>query len=418
MHGVVIVGGGQAAISATEALRIGCFKGPITLIGNEPHLPYRRPPLSKAFLKGEVDRDSLYFKPQKWYEANQVRLITGTEAVHIAPSDRCLETSTDVRISFDSLIIATGSRARKLNMQGAELENVFTLRTLTDVENLRLALAHATEAVLVGGGYIGLEAAAVLSQLGIHVTLLEALEQPLARVTSPLVSEFYCHLHEQNKVEIRTGVRLEKLQGKDGKVKAVVLDDGSLIPADVVLVAVGIVPNEELAQRAGIACDNGIIVDQDARTSMANIYAAGDCTIRPLAQKNYNGRLESVHNAIEQGRLAAASILGKPRPRIDCPWFWSDQYDTKLQIAGLFSGYDQIIVRGDPQQNKFTAFYLKNGLLLAADSVNSPQEFIWAKRLIIAAAHPDPEQLKDASIAMKDVATTQVNPDLFRVSTA
>ncbi|MEL6753885.1 MAG: FAD-dependent oxidoreductase, partial [Pseudomonadota bacterium] len=253
-------------------------------------------------------------------------------------------------------------------------------------------------------GYIGLEAAAVARQMELDVTVIEMADRVLARVTSPLMSEFYQNEHTRQGVNVRTGARLDALEGKDGQVTAAVLSDGTNIPADIVLVGIGILPNSELAEEAGIACRNGILVDRDGCTNDAKIYAAGDCAQRPLIHYGRSGRLESVHNAIEQGKLVAAHMLGRDRPPEDTPWFWSDQYDLKLQIAGLSEGYDEIVVRGEPEARKFAAFYLRGGKLIAVDAVNSAPEFLASKRLIAAGAEVAPARLSDMSVSMKEIA--------------
>ena len=257
---------------------------------------------------------------------------------------------------------------------------------------------------IIGAGYIGLEAASAARQMGLDVTVVEVAERVLARVTSPFVSDFYTEQHRERGVDVRTDTQVTRLLGENGRVADVELGDGTTLPAEVVLIGVGIVPNEELAADAGLDSDDGIVVDRDARTSDPNVYAAGDCTRRPLVHYDGGARLESVHNAIEQGKLAAAAILGRERPAEDCPWFWSDQYDLKLQIAGLSQGYDEFVVRGDPAGRKFAVFYLKEGRLLSTDAINSPQEFIFSKKMIMAGGRPDAERLADASVPMKDIA--------------
>lgn len=404
---LVTIGGGQAASQACASLRLFGFEGQITLIGEEPALPYQRPPLSKAYMKGEMSEERLYFKPQDWYDAQKIETVLSTRVAKLDRSKQVVETEDGRTFAYDALIIATGSRPRALPIQGASLENVFGLRDLVDVEHIRPHMVAGKRLVIVGAGYIGLEAAAVARQLGVEVTVLEMADRVLERVTSPVMSEFFETEHGAQGVDIRTGARLASLQG-EGKVSAAVLSDGTEIEADIVLVGIGILPNEELASEAGIACSNGILVDRDARTNDPRVFATGDCARRPLVHYGRDGRLESVHNAIEQGKLAAAAIMGKPRPNEDCPWFWSDQYDLKLQIAGLSEGYDEIALRGDPKDRKFAAFYLKNGKLIAVDAINSAPEFIVAKKLIITGASVAPKVLSNTSISMKEIAATAV----------
>jgi 3-phenylpropionate/trans-cinnamate dioxygenase ferredoxin reductase subunit len=387
---------------------MGGYTGELTLVGEEPALPYQRPPLSKAYMKGEFAEERLYFKPAAWYADNNVELVLSTRATAINRTARKVELEHGGHLDYDALIIATGSRPRGLPIEGADLEHVYALRGLADVERIRPQMVAGRSILIVGAGYIGLEAAAVAQQMGLKTTVLEMAPRVLARVTSPVMSEFYETEHRRQGVDIRTITSLSKLEGKDGAVTAAVLSDGTRLDADIVLVGIGILPNEELAKDAGIACNNGILVDRDARTSDPRIFAAGDCASRPLVHFGRAGRLESVHNAIEQGKLAAAAILGKPRPNEDCPWFWSDQYDLKLQIAGLSAGYDQIVVRGWPEDRKFAAFYLKNGTLIAVDAINSPPEFLASKKLIMSGAKLSADILADTSISMKEIATNSV----------
>jgi 3-phenylpropionate/trans-cinnamate dioxygenase ferredoxin reductase subunit len=405
---IVIIGGGQAGAQASFSLRQGGYEGAITMVCDEHAPPYQRPPLSKAFLKGELPEERLYFKPAAWYEDNGVELMLGMRATKIDRATRQVHLSHGGVLEYDALILATGSRPRPLPIEGASLAGVHELRSLEDVERLAPQTIAGRRIVIVGAGYIGLEAAAVASQLGLDVTVLEMAPRVLARVTSPVMAEFYEAEHARHGVKIRCGAGLSALKGEDGKVTAAVLNTGEELPADLVLVGIGILPNQELAAEAGVACENGILVDRDARTNDPRIFAAGDCACRPLVHFGRTGRLESVHNAIEQGKLAAAAILGKPRPAEDTPWFWSDQYDVKLQIAGIGTGYDQLVVRGDPEARKFAVFYLKGGVLIAADAVNSAPEFMVAKKLIASAAVVAPERLSDTSISMKEIAAEAV----------
>ncbi len=405
---VVIIGAGQAAAQACASLRLFGFAGQITLIGDEAALPYQRPPLSKAYMKGELAEERLYFKPEAWYEDQKIDTVLSTRALKIDRSTRQVEIEHGGKVPYDALIIATGSRPRPLPVEGADLEGVFDLRDLADVERIRPRMMAGEKLVIIGAGYIGLEAAAVARQMGLDVTVLEMEPRVLARVTSPLMSEFFEAEHGRQGVEVLTGARLATLKGTDRKVTTAILADGTELQADTVLVGIGILPNVELAKEAGIACSNGILTDRDARTNDPRVFAAGDCAARPLVHYGRKGRLESVHNAIEQGKLAAAAIMGKPRPNEDCPWFWSDQYDLKLQIAGLSQDYDETIVRGDPETRKFAVFYLRNGKLIAVDAVNSPPEFLASKKLIMTGARLAPETLRDTSQSMKDIAAAAV----------
>jgi 3-phenylpropionate/trans-cinnamate dioxygenase ferredoxin reductase component len=401
---IVVIGGGQAGAQALQSLRQGGYAGALTLVGDEPALPYQRPPLSKAYMKGEMTEERLYFRPAPWYQDQNIEVILSTPAKSIDRANRTVELAHGAHLDYDALIIATGSRPRVLPTKGATLHGVHDLRDLSDVERIRPNMISGRKMVIVGAGYIGLEAAAVARQMGLDVTVLEMAPRVLARVTSPVMSDFFETEHRAQGVQVLTGARLDHLDGDGDKVTAAILADGTRIDADIVLVGIGILPNEELARDAGIACNNGILVDRDARTSDPRVFAAGDCASRPLVHYGRSGRLESVHNAIEQGKLAAAAILGKPRPAEDCPWFWSDQYDLKLQIAGLSQDYDEIVVRGDPKDRKFAAFYLRNGTLIAVDAINSPPEFLASKKLIMSGAKLAPDVLGDTSISMKDIA--------------
>ncbi|MEH6411854.1 MAG: FAD-dependent oxidoreductase [Hyphomonas sp.] len=401
---IVVIGGGQAGAQALQSLRQGGYTGALTMIGDEPALPYQRPPLSKAYMKGEMTEERLYFRPAPWYQDQNIEVILSTRATGIDRTSRKVELAHGGHVDYDALIIATGSRPRPLPLKGATLQGVHDLRDLSDVERIRPNMIAGRKMVIIGAGYIGLEAAAVARQMGLDVTVLEMAPRVLARVTSPVMSAFFETEHRAQGVTILTDARLDHLDGTDGKVSAAILADGTRLDADIVLVGIGILPNEELARDAGIACNNGILVDRDARTSDPRVFAAGDCASRPLVHYGRSGRLESVHNAIEQGKLAAAAILGKPRPAEDCPWFWSDQYDLKLQIAGLSQDYDEIVVRGDPKDRKFAAFYLRNGTLIAVDAVNSAPEFLASKKLIMTGAKLAPATLGDTSISMKDIA--------------
>ena len=403
---IVIAGAGQAAAQAVQSLRQGGYTGALTIVGEETALPYQRPPLSKAYMKGEMDEERLYFKPAAWYQDNNIEVILGARATRIDRAARQLHIEHGGVLDYDALILAAGSRPRKLPCQGADLAGVHDLRTLSDVERIRPQMVSGRRMVIIGAGYIGLEAAAVACTMGLDVTVLEMAPRVLARVTSPVMSDFYAHEHTAKGVKILTSTALSHLDGADGAVSAAVLADGTRLPADIVLAGIGILPNEELAKDAGIACANGILTDRDGRTSDPRVFAAGDCASRPLVHYGRTGRLESVHNAIEQGKLVAAAILGLPRPAEDCPWFWSDQYDLKLQIAGLSTDYDTIVLRGDPKARKFAAFYLRQGTLIAVDAVNSAPEFLASKKLIMAGAKIAPEILSDTTIPMKDIAAT------------
>ncbi|WP_090063221.1 NAD(P)/FAD-dependent oxidoreductase [Celeribacter neptunius] len=406
---ILILGAGQAAGTAVASLRQFGHKGPITLIGDEPAPPYQRPPLSKAYFKGELPEERLFVKPLSFYETQNVTLRLGTSAKTLERANKTVTMEDGTSLSYDKLIIATGSRPRTLPVKGADLDGVLTLRSLADVEKLQVYATPGRRIVVIGAGYIGLEAAAVARQMGLEVTVLEASERVLARVTSPTISEFYQTVHRQNGVDIRVSARMEGLEGDGSHVTGVKMADGDIIPADVVLVGIGILPNQDLAEAAGLLCENGINTDAEARTNDPDIYAIGDCANREIVQYGYRGRLESVHNAIEMGKIAAASICGKPAPKLDAPWFWSDQYDLKLQTAGLLTGFDQAVVRGDMEAHKFSVWYLKGGRFLAVDAINVPGDFMAAKRLVGSGAILDPQELADVMSDLKSLVLTAVS---------
>lgn len=399
---VVIIGAGQAGGQTAYSLRQGGFAGEITLVGDEPAPPYQRPPLSKAYLKGEMDAERLFLKPLDYYAEQKIDLVTGEAATAIDLDSKQVTLAGGRRLDWDKLVIATGARPRKLTLPGADLDNVTELRTLADVDRLKQLAVKGASMVVVGAGYIGLEAAAVGVQLGLKVTVLEAMPQVLARVAGPEIGAFYTRIHREAGTDMRLGARIEGFEGV-GAVSGVKLTDGEIIPADFVLVGVGVLPNIEIALEAGIVCANGIVVDEAMRTSHPDVFAVGDIAWRPLVHYGREGRLESVHNAIEGGKLAAASILGANPPPLEAPWFWSDQFDLKLQTAGLWTGADERVVRGDPAGRAFAVFYLKEGRLLAVDAVNSAPEFIVGKKLVAASAKVAPAELADKSISMKDI---------------
>lgn len=401
----IVVGASHAAAQLAPSLRQEGWQGRILVIGEEPHIPYHRPPLSKALLAGEKALDDILIRPPALYEKQAVEFKLGARVDTLNRAHKTLGLSNGEIFSYDKLAICTGSRVRTVSLPGTQLAGVHYLRNIADVEKIRRDIAAGRNAVIVGGGYIGLETAAVLNKLGMSVTVLEMAPRVLARVTAPAVSEFYTRVHSDEGVQIRTGVAVSGFEG-DSRVRRVVCADGSGFDADLVVIGVGIVPNVELAQAAGLEVDNGIVVDAFCRTADADIVAAGDCSNHPSALYQRRLRLESVPNATEQGKVAAASLRGREKPYAALPWFWSDQYDLKLQIAGLNEGYDQVVIRGDRNAGRsFVAFYLQQGRLIAADCVNRPQEFMLSKRLIAEGTALDPERLADDSLAPKLLLT-------------
>lgn len=377
---IVVVGASQAGLQVAESLRGEGYDGPVTLIGDEPHPPYQRPPLSKALLTGETTEDRLVLRGPELLAKRNIELITGVRVVAIDRAGRRVQLSDGSALAYRGLALATGGRPRTLAIPGAELDGVVTLRTIEDSRRIGAGIAQAERVAVVGGGFIGLEIAAAARKAGKPVVVFEALDRLLARSSAPFVSEFFLDVHRAHDVDIRLGTAVAAIDGKD-RAEAVVTADGRAHPADLVVVGVGLVPNAELAQASGLACDRGIIVDDCSRTADPAVVAAGDCTARRLADGTLL-RLESVQNAIEQGKSAAAALLGKPRPFTAAPWFWSDQYDVRLQMAGLSAGHDKIVVRGDRAAQRFSVFYFQGERLVAVDSVNRAPDHGAARRLL------------------------------------
>lgn len=398
----VIVGAGQAGSDLTTALRQMGYTGRIVLIGDEQAPPYRRPPLSKAYLAGDIGEEALYLKPAATYTKQNVELRTG---VRVASIDRQAHTVTladGESIKYDKLALTTGGHARRLPLPGAEKPNVHYVRTLADIQRLKEQFLPGNRLVIIGGGYIGLEAAAVGIKKDLKVTLVEALPRLLARVTGPELSQYYDGVHRRHGVDIRLGAGVQALEG-DQIVDTVILQDGTRIPADLLIVGIGLIPNTELAEHAGLEVDNGVIVDLYAQTSDPDIVAAGDCTNHENGFLGRRLRLESVPNASEQARVAAASICGQKVPHVGVPWFWSDQYDLKLQMVGLSQGYDKVVIRGSMEADNFSAFYLKDGVVISVDTVNRPQDFMVGKKMVAAKLKIDPAVLADESVVLKSL---------------
>lgn len=404
---IVIIGAGQAGAQVCASLRADGHKGPVTLIGEEASPPYQRPPLSKGFLKGELSADRLWLRPLTWYADNGVDLMLSMRALRIDRAAREVVLEHGGRVAYDRLVLATGSRPRPVPFPGGDLAGVHELRSLEDVTRLRPAMVAGRRMVVIGGGYIGLEGAAVARQMDLQVTLVEAAPRLLARVAGPVLADFFAREHAAQGVDVRTGVGVAGIE-RAGEGLCVRLSGGEVLACDLVLVGIGIVPNEEIAREAGLACGPrpgcGITTDRDGRTSDPAVFACGDCASRPLVHAGRLGRLESVHNAIEQGKLVAAAIMGQARPVEDVPWFWSDQYDLKLQIAGLGEGYDRETVRGDPASRSFAVFYQRGGRVIAVDAVNEPTAFLAAKRMIARGVTLAPGELSDTSQSLKDLA--------------
>jgi 3-phenylpropionate/trans-cinnamate dioxygenase ferredoxin reductase subunit len=375
---LAIVGGGQAAAQAAASARQSGFAGRITIVAEEASLPYQRPPLSKKFLAGELDRHHLLLKPEEFYRTREIEVLIGTRANALDLAARSLELANGDKLGFSQLLLATGSEPRALALPGVELGGIHYLRTQADVDALRPAFRPGQRLLVVGAGYIGLEVAAVAVGLGLAVTVLEAMDRAMARAVCSEVSDFYAERHRQAGVDLRFGARLARFVG-DTAVRAAVTETGR-IECDLVLIGTGIRPRTDLAERAGLAIDNGIAVDACGRSSAPGVYAAGDCTSHPHPWVGQRVRLESVQNAIEQGKAAAAAIAGREEPFDAVPWFWSDQYDLKLQIAGLSLGYDETVLRGRPDDGSFAVYYLKAGRVIAVDAINDPRGYMMARK--------------------------------------
>jgi 3-phenylpropionate/trans-cinnamate dioxygenase ferredoxin reductase subunit len=407
---MVIVGAGLAGLTVAEALRADGYAGPVTMIGDEPHAPYQRPPLSKAYLLGEIHEEQLVMRAPELLAKKNIALMNGVAAgnsrgIGVTAIDRAaarVTLSDGATLPYDGLALCTGSRLRPLPLAGADLAGVLGLRSLDDARTIAAALETARSVVVIGGGFIGLEVAAVARKKGKAVTVLEAADRLMARVVPPLISQFYFDLHAGHGVEIVLGAMVGELVGTGGSIAAVRTKDGREFAADLVIVGIGVIPNAELAQAAGIECNGGIVVDACSRTSDPAIVAAGDCTARRLPDGLLR-RLESVQNAVEQGRSAAAALLGREREFSAAPWFWSDQYDVKLQMLGLAAGHDEAVTRGDVAARKFSVFYYRAGRLIAMDSINQPADHMTARKLFEKGAFPTPAQAADAGFALNSL---------------
>jgi 3-phenylpropionate/trans-cinnamate dioxygenase ferredoxin reductase subunit len=402
MKGIVIIGAGQAGLQTAESLRSEGYAGDLLMIGDEQRPPYQRPPLSKAYLLGEYSEAQLTLRAPEALARKGIKLRLGTTVGSIDRAAKQLVLGDGERLEYSGLCLATGSRPRPLPFPGAELENVFPLRTLDDTRAIAAALPAVQQVVVIGGGFIGLEFAAVARKLGKEVVVLEAAERLMPRVVPPLLSDFYARLHARHGVRIEVGAQVAAIVGREGRVVAVRSADGRDFPAGLVVAGIGILPNSELAEAAGLECERGIVVDACSRTSDPAIVAAGDCTARRLADGGLL-RLESVQNAVEQGKSAAAALLGKERPFTASPWFWSDQYDVKLQMVGLSAGHDNLVLRGDPATQNFSVFYYRADKLIAVDSVNRPNDHMPARKLLQLGLSPTPAQAADPDFALADL---------------
>jgi len=399
MKPIVIVGGGQAAGQAVASLRQEGFEGDLIIIGDETHPPYQRPPLSKQYLLKEHGLERVYLRPEKFYADKGIALKLGVTVDAIDTAAQTVTTSEGETIAYEKLLIATGSRPRILNIEGSDLPGIHYLRTISDVDAIADEFAEGKKLVVVGGGYIGLEVASVAVKFGLDVSVLEMEDRILQRVTTPEMSAFYDQLHRGRGVKIYTNTLVSGFAG-NARVESVLCAEQEF-EADIVIVGIGIIPNTEIAEAAGIQCDNGIVVDDHCQTSVQGVYAAGDCSNHPNPLLNRRLRLESVPNAMDQARTAAANMTGGDKTYAAVPWFWSDQYELKLQMVGFSSDGDTQVLRGDKETNQFAVFYLKDNAVVAVDAVNSPREFMICKQLY--GKQVDPAQLSDPDFDLKQL---------------
>jgi 3-phenylpropionate/trans-cinnamate dioxygenase ferredoxin reductase component len=397
---IVIVGAGQAGAQAVTSLRAEGFSGSITMVGDEVFAPYQRPPLSKSYLMGTLERARLFLKPDSFYQDSGCELILNVPVRAIDRRSKVVQLADERVIDYDRLLLATGTRVRRIRCSGADLPGIYYLRNIADVDRLSAAFQPGRRLAIVGGGYIGLEVAAVAVKHGLDVTVFEALDRVMARAVSKPVSDFFEQVHRAAGVKLLLDTSVDAFAGHN-RLESITADSKSF-PVDIALVGIGVVPNLELARAAGLHCEDGIVVDQYCATADPSIFAAGDCTWH-VGRDGVPLRLESVQNAIDQARHAAQAMAGKPQPYRAVPWFWSDQYDLKLQIAGLARPGDETIVRGDPISRKFAVFHLRNGAVAAVESVNAPSEYLVGRKLIADGVRLSAERLADRSVAIKNI---------------
>jgi 3-phenylpropionate/trans-cinnamate dioxygenase ferredoxin reductase subunit len=400
---IIVIGAGHAGAQFVESLRSGGFDGTVIMIGDEAHRPYDRPATSKELLSGGVEMDRIFLKRDQFYTDKKIDLRLSTTVTAIDRAARTVTLATGETLTYDKVVIATGARARKLQVPGADLDGVFYLRTLADSQAIGARLGPGKTLAIIGGGYVGLEVAASATKLGCKVTVIEMQERLLARVAGAETAHFYRDAHEAAGVALHFGVVLEGFTGKDGALKTVKLTDGSEVEADVAVVGIGSVPNTELAVAAGLAVENGIVVDDCGRTADPAIFAIGDATNHPNNILHKRLRLESVPAAMGQARAAASAITGNPKPFHELPWFWSDQYDLKLQIAGMSEIGDHVVLRGSPADRRFSAWYLRQGVIVAVNAVNSARDFMTGKKLILEGRKPDLAKLADPNVPLGEV---------------
>ncbi len=399
---VIIVGGGHAGAQMASALRQSNFAGTIAIIGDETELPYERPPLSKEYLAGEKTFERLLLRTEAFWKERSIELLTGVRVTAVDPTGHTV-TANGETIGYKTLVWAAGGQPRRLSCPGHDLKGMITVRTIADADAMKAALDHITNVVVVGGGYIGLEAAAVLSKFGKKVTVLETLPRVLARVAGEPLSRFYEAEHRAHGVDLRLETQLESIEGAEGKVTGVKLVTGEIIPADMVVVGIGIIPSVEPLLAAGAAGGNGVDVDEYCRTSLPDVYAIGDCAAHHNAF--YEGqriRVESVQNANDQAATAVKAILATPTPYVATPWFWSNQYDLRLQTVGLSIGHDDLVVRGDPATRSFSVVYFRAGKIIALDCVNATKDYVQGRKLVEARAVIDKAKIANADVQLKE----------------
>ena len=402
MENLLIIGAGQSAIQCISTLKKEGYSGSITLVGEEEHLPYQRPPLSKGFLEDSLNKERLYFKKLEFFTENKVQLYLGLSAEKLEIDNQKVYLSDNSVLEFDKLVFATGSRVRYLDFPGSELKSIFYLRDLDDAEAIKKDLETSENLVIIGAGYIGLEAAAIAAKKNKKVTIIEMADRVMNRTVDPQISEYYLNLHESYGVKFHFNTSLETINEVSNSLE-VVCSDGTEVKADSVLIGAGVVPNIELAEEAGINCDDGIIVNEFGQTNFKNIYACGDCTNHPNKILNKNLRLESVHNAMEQAKTVASSVMNNPMEYNQVPWFWSDQYDHKLQIVGLSGDHDMVTMRGNTNDAKFMLFYTKDEELIAVDAINNPKEFLISRKLVANKVKIKPKVISDLNTNLNDL---------------
>ncbi|HSX54208.1 MAG TPA: FAD-dependent oxidoreductase [Sphingomonas sp.] len=404
-YDVVIVGAGHGGAQAAIALRQAKFEGSIAIIGEEPELPYERPPLSKEYFSGEKVFERILIRPLSFWEERNISMLTDTRVVAVDSTSRVVTTEQGERIGYGNLVWATGGAPRKLNCEGANAQGVHTVRTRADADRMMGELSDVTRAVVIGGGYIGLEAAAVLAKAGKQVVLLEALDRVLARVAGEPLSRFFEAEHRAHGVDVRLGVAVECIETDDGKATGVRLKDGEVIAAEMVIVGIGIIPAVQPLIDAGAEGGNGVAVDGHCRTSLPDVLAVGDCALHANRYADdMPVRLESVQNANDQATVAAKTIAGVEAHYEAVPWFWSNQYDLKLQTVGLSTGHDASVVRGDPATRSFSVIYLKEGRVIALDCVNATKDYVQGRKLVVERLTIDPAKLADVATPLKELA--------------